>query len=213
MKRLFVAALLLAGLSAPCLADRPVLLITPGGVYQSEVVNGIPGPWIAQEIDVIVQGFGGGTDTPVPVPPVVTPNDPQVASIAAISKTGLKDKAEATAVAAIISSMSKMGLTGANFTQALVMAAPIADTSLKAEGRITKWVKDATAVSNDPVKLKAGVQLAWDVSAASLDTIHSAATATTGAAISEEALNFAQIIQIITMILELLKNIGIIPAA
>lgn len=127
----------------PCFAERPVLLITPSGVYQSVVKDGIPGPWVAQEIDVIVQGFGGpGTPPPkppdIPVPPA---DDPAVISVAAISKTGLKDKAEATAVAAIVDSLSKLGLTGSGFKEALEMAAPIADTSLKAGGRITKWAR------------------------------------------------------------------------
>jgi len=210
MKRLFLFAFAAMSASALMAEDRPILLVTPSGVWQSTVTNGVPGPFVAMPFDVIVQGSGTGA----PLPPVVnppTPGDPVVAQIKTIS-LDLKDQKEATAIAAICNSLAKMGLSGANFKQALEMAAPIADTSLQAGGRITKWAKAATAITVDPVKLVAGLNAAFTVNSATLDTIHAASVAEQGAAVSEEALDFLAIIEIIKMILELLKGLGIIPA-
>lgn len=203
----------MAGLATSVFAaDRPILLVTPSGVWMSTVANGVPGPFVAMPYDVIVQGNNTGD----PVPPVVTPptpnpGDPTVDQIKTIS-LALKDQREATAVAALVNSLSKMGLTGANFKQALEMAAPIADTSMQTGGRIAKWAKAATAITTDPVKLIAGLNAAYTVSSATLDTIHQASLAEPGAAVSGEALDWAQIIQIIQMVLELLKGLGIIPS-
>jgi hypothetical protein len=192
-------------------ADRPILLITPQGVWQSTVTNGVPGPFVAMPYDVIVQG-GNAPDTGPGPAPVPDATDPVVAQVKAISKTELKDQKEATAVAAIVNSLSKMGLTGSNFKQALEMSAPIADTSLQAGGRITKWAKAVLAVTSDPAKMAAGLASAFDVNSATLAAIHSSALDETGAAVSEEALDFVAIIEIIKMIIALLKSLGIVPA-
>ena len=203
MLRVLMAWMLLASV---CLAGRPVILITPKGVYQSEVTNGVPGPWVAIAADVIVQDLAGG---PVP-PPVVTPptDDPIVKRVADISKAVLKDKDEATAVAAIVDSIGKLGLSVAGFKEALEMAAPIADASLSANGRITEWAKQAVLVTSDATKLKAGVSAAFGIQQATLDSIHTAAVNPTEVA-TGEAINWAQVIAIIQMILTLLKNLGI----
>lgn len=210
MSRLLRIQLVLAVLlsASVAFAGRPILLVTPGGVWKAEVVNGVPGPWEAMPYDVIVQDLSPGG----PVPPVVDPpvTDPVVVQIAALSKTTLKDAAEGTAVAAIVSSLSKLGLTGGDFAEALTMAAPIADRSLQAEGRITKWVKDATAITSDAAKLRAGLMSAFGITGATLDTIHAAALAGPDAAITAEALDWKQIIEIIQMIIQLLRNLGII---
>jgi hypothetical protein len=212
MKKFLVYLCVLAFASV-AIAGRPILLVTPSGVFKAEVVNGVPGPWVAQEIDVIIQDLkpggepGPGPD-PGPVPPPVS--DPVVAQIAAISKANLKDVKEATAVASIIDTLSKFGLVGSKFKEALELAGPIADTSMKAEGRINQWIKQALAVTTDAAKLKAGVSSAFAVSAETLDTIHAAAKAGPTAELTAEALDWAQIIQIITMIIELLRNLGII---
>lgn len=193
-------------LASACLADRPILLITPGGVFESKIVNGVPGQWVPLEVDVIVQGLKPGQ----PTPPVVTPpsDDPIVKQIAAISKAGLKDKDEATAVSSIVNSIAKLGLSPESFKQALEMSAPIADTSLGAGGRVTAWSKQALVITSDATKLKAGLISAFDIQQATLDSIHTAA-ANPDAVATGEALNWTQIIQIIQMILELLKNLGI----
>lgn len=187
-------------------ADKPILLITPNGVFQSQVVGGIPGSWVPVEADVIIQGFNTGG----PIPPVVTPpsDDPVVKQIATLSKSVLRDKEEATAVAAIVDSIGKLGLSPENFKQALEMSAPIADASLSASGRITEWTKQALAVSTDPVKLKAGIKSAFSIQQSTLDSIYTAASDPSAIA-TGEAVNWAQIIAIIQMILELLKNLGI----
>ena len=211
MKRFLMFSAVLAGMAVGAMAeDRPVLFVTNKGAWLSTPTNGVPGPFVVLPYDVVVQGSGTST----PVPPVVTPptpGDSVVDQIKTIS-LALKDQREAVAVAALVNSLSKMGLTGANFKQALEMAAPIADTSMQTGGRIAKWAKAATAITTDPVKLIAGLNAAYTVSPATLDTIHQASLAEPGAAVSGEALDWAQIIQIIQMVLELLKGLGIIPS-
>ena len=198
MLRVLMAWMLLV---SACLAGRPVILITPKGVYQSEVTNGVPGPWVAIAADVIVQDLAGG-----PLPPPA--DDPVVKRIATISKAVLKDKDEATAVASIVDSIGKLGLSDESFKQALEMSAPIADASLGANGRITEWSKQALAVTSNAAKLKSGVSSAFDIQQATLDSIHTAAV-NPAAVATGEAINWAQLIQILIMILELLKNLGI----
>lgn len=196
--------------STACLQaeDRSILLVTAKGVWQSDVVNGVPGSFRPVAYDVIVQGLTPGTTPPgAPDPPS---SDPQVMQVSTVSKANLKDKAEATAVAAIVNSLSKMGLKGDAFKQALEMSVPIADSSLQADGRITKWAKEALVISSDPAKLIAGLTQAFDISAASLDTIHGAVVAGPGASLPAEAVDWSQIITIIQMIIQLLQNLGII---
>ena len=94
--RSVLSAFVLLAVSSVAMAEKPLLLVTPNGVWSSEVTAAGPGPWIAQDIDVIVQGFGpgGGPDVPDPKPPV---DDSEISKIVAISKSGLKDKSEAMA--------------------------------------------------------------------------------------------------------------------
>ena len=193
------------------IADGPVLLVTPSGVFRSEVVNGVPGAWVPQQIDVIVQGYGpGSTPTPAPQPPVPAPTDPAVQQVAAISKT-LKDASEATSVAAIIDSLSSAGVKDANLKEALELAAGIADSALKSEGRIAAWVKNATKITTSAATLKAGLSSAWGIQAQTLDVIQQAVASPDGAETAAALdLDAAKIIMIIKTILELLKNLGII---
>ena len=210
MKRFLIACLSFVFTVGAVAEDRSILLVTSKGVWQSNVVDGVPGAFVAMPYDVIIQGAGGGPIPPVDTPTPPAPNDPVVQQIAAISKAELKDKAEATAVAAIVNSLSKMGLTGANFRQALEMSIPIADTSLQSGGRLNKWVKAAVVVTADPAKLIAGLTAAFGVETSALAAIHGASIADPGAAVSDEALDWQQIIMIIQMIIELLKNLGIL---
>ena len=207
MLRLLVLMLVGGCCTSTSFADRPIFLVTPGGVFQSVVAtNGTPGPWVQIDADVIVSGFTPGK----PVPPGDTPptSDPVVAQIAVISKSVLKSKDEATAVAAIIDSVGKLNLSSTAFKEALEMAAPIADASLSAEGRITDWAKQALLVTADAVKLRAGVSSAFGIQQTTLDSIYAAAVDPASVA-TGEAVNWAQIIAIIQMILTLLKNLGI----
>ena len=194
-------------MASACLAERPILLVTPAGVFQSVVdSSGKPGPWVPIAADVIVQGFTTGTPTPpVPIPPV---DDAVVKQVAAISKAVLRDKEEATAVAAIVDSIGKMNLSPTAFKEAIEMSAPIADASLSANGRITEWAKQAVAVTTDAAKLKAGVLSAFGIQQSTLDSIHDSAV-NPESTVTGEAVNWAQIIAIIQMILTLLKNLGI----
>lgn len=211
MKRsLYVLCAVMACLSVvQAMADGPILLVTPQGVFQSDVVANRPGPWKPVSIDVIVQGFTpGGGGPPVVIPPGNA--DPLVQKVADLSKAILRDKEEGTAVAAIIDALAKSGLTGESLEDALTLSAPLADSSLKADGRIVRWVKDALAVTTDPGKLSAGVRTAFGISTATTDMIVAQASRAEGAAVAEEALDFAAIIQIITMIIDLLTKLGII---
>lgn len=195
------------------LADGPVLLVTPQGVYRSEVVNGVPGAWVPQQIDVIVQGFSGSPVPPTGQPPVANPpgsTDPVVQQVAAVSKT-LKDAAEATSVAAIIDSLSSAGVKDANLKEALELAAGIADSALKSEGRIAAWVKNATKITTSAAKLKAGLSSAWGIQAQTLEVIQQAVASPDGAETAAALdLDAAKIILIIKTILDLLRNLGII---
>lgn len=206
MNRLF-AILAMLTMAVPAMADRPIFLVTPTGVFQSVVdASGKPGPWVPIAADVIVQGFSNQPNpTPTPIPPST---DPQVLQIATLSKTVLKDKDDATAVAALVDSIAKLNLSPTDFKQSMEMAAPIIDASLGAADRITNWSKAALLITADPTKLKAGLADAWGVEQATLDTIHAAAVNPTPES-TERAVNWAQLISIIQTILTLLQNLGI----
>lgn len=205
MNRLICALLSLVVMAGSAMADRPIFLVTPTGVYQTIVdSSGKPGPWTPIAADVIVQGFSNNPHTP-PIPPST---DPVVLQIATLSKTGLKDKDDATAVAALIDSVARLNLSQQDFKESLEMAAPIIDSSLGAADRITTWAKAALLITTDPKKLKAGLADAWGVEQATLDDIHAAATEPNEAN-TAKAVNWAQLITIIQTILTLLKNLGI----
>lgn len=211
-----LTALIALCLSASSLAaDRVIILVTPSGVYQSTVASGVPGPWVpASNVDVIVQGFvAPGPSPPSPGPPVPQPpdEDPIVQRVAIAAKS-LKDKQEATACAAMVNSLTKLGLSGADFVEALTLAAPIMDAQLGAEGRIIAFGKAATAITSDAGKLISGITAAWGVSLIpSLETIHREAVAKTDAsALPAEAISLAIIIQVIQLIIELLTKLGVI---
>lgn len=207
MTRLFSVMLAVVTMACSALADRPIFLVTPTGVYQSVVdASGKPGPWTPIAADVIVQGFSNQPNPgPTPIPPS---SDPLVLQVATLSKTSLKDKDDATAIAALIDSIAKLNLPQQDFKESLEMAAPIIDASLGASERITKWTKAALLITTDPKLLKAGLADAWGVEQATLDTIHAAATNPT-AETTEKAVNWAQLISIIQTILTLLQNLGI----
>lgn len=191
-------------------ADGPILLVTPQGVFQSDVVGNRPGPWKPVSIDVIVQGFTPGGGPPITIPPGGDNSDPVVQQVSTLSKSILKDKSEATAVASIVDALGKAGLTGEAFKEAIELSAPLADSSLQTDGRVTKWVKEATKISTDPAKLSAGVRAAFGIDAATTDMVIEQANRPEGAALPEEALDLALIIQLISMIIDLLTKIGII---
>lgn len=207
MNRLICALLSLVAMAGSAMADRPIFLVTPTGVYQSNVdASGKPGPWTPIAADVIVQGFSNQPNPgPTPNPPST---DPVVLQIATLSKTGLKDKDDATAVAALIDSVARLNLSQQDFKESLEMAAPIIDSSLGAADRITKWAKAALLITTDPKKLKAGLADAWGVEQVTLDEIHAAATEPNEAN-TAKAVNWSQLITIIQTILTLLKNLGI----
>ncbi|TXH55173.1 MAG: hypothetical protein E6Q97_09335, partial [Desulfurellales bacterium] len=207
--QVFVTLFVLCGV---VLADRPILLVTPNGVYQTDVVNGVPGAWKPAAFDVIVQGFGNGGGT-TPIPPgngggdnTPNPTDPTVSTIANLAKALLKDKTEATAVAAVVDSLVKNGLSGAELKESLELSAPIVDSSLKSEGRITKFFTEALKITDDGPKLVAGISSGWGIAATTISTIRTAAASDgppTG-----EALDFAAVIALIQTIISILQRLG-----
>lgn len=210
MLQVFVCLFVLCGV---VLADRPILLVTPNGVYQTDVVNGVPGAWKPAAFDVIVQGFGNGGGT-TPIPPgnggndTPDPTDPTVSTIANLAKALLKDKTEATAVAAVLDSLVKNGLSGTDLKESIELSAPIVDSSLKAEGRVTKFFTEALKITDDGAKLISGVRAAWGVEAETIATIRTAAASDgppTG-----RAIDFAAIIAIIQTIISILQRLGVI---
>ena len=207
MNRLFSVLLAVVTMAGSVMADRPIFLVTPSGVYQSVVdSNGKPGKWEAIAADVIVSGF---SNQPNPVPTPDPPSsDPLVLQIATLSKTGLKDKDDATAIAALIDSVARLNLSQQDFKESMEMAAPIIDSSLGAADRITKWTKAALLITTDAKKLKAGLADAWGVEQVTLDEIHAAATQPTEEN-TAKAVNWSQLITILQTILTLLKNLGI----
>lgn len=188
--------------------ERPVLLITPQGVYESKVVNGVPGSWVAVSADVIVQGFNNVPNPPGdgPKPPVEV--DKVIEQIQTVSKMVLKSTDEAVAVGTLLNSLQKLNLKPDEFKQALVMAAPIVDEALQTGGRINQWAKQSLAITTDVVKLKAGLLMAFEIPPGTFGSIQ-AALDNPSAPATEEAFNFLKIIEIIKLILDLLKNLGI----
>ncbi len=211
MRQKLIALLVFSMLASPVLAGRPILLVTPQGVFQADVTNGVPGPWLPMQMDVIVQGF----NVPIPPDPVPPPTeDPVVQQVKALSDAEhsadapyLKDKAEGTAVAALVEALGKLALTGAKFKEALEMAAPIADAQMQSGGRITRWSKSVLAVTTDPAKIKAGVIAAWDIAQASLDSIGAAYQQPAETAVTGEALDWLAIIELLRIIIPLIRSL------
>jgi hypothetical protein len=203
-------------------ADRPLILVTPAGVWQSTPTDGVPGPWVALNADVIVQGFGSGGDTggggggdtgggsdPAPTDPVVT-------AVATTAKQHLQTAQEAVAVASMISSVAGR-TTPDKFAAAMQRAADIADGFLQASGRIEKFVQAALRITADPVVLRRGIESAFGLSSADLQRVTAAVAsgrasdlpaAVQGDAAS--AVDFQQILQLIEFILDLLERLGLL---
>lgn len=212
MRQKLIALLVFSMLASPALADRPILLVTPRGVWQAEVTDGVPGPFVAKPYDVIVQGFSNVPVPPdepdPPVPPVPPTEDPVIKQVKALSGAPyLKDKAEGTAVAALVDALVKLTLTGARFKEALEMAAPIADAQMQSGGRITRWSKSVLAVTTDAAKIKAGVVAAWDIAQTSLDSIGAAYAQPADAAVTGEALDWMLIIEMLRIIIPLIMRL------
>lgn len=211
MKRFLISLCICVSIPVSAFAaTKPILLVTPAGVFRAEVVDGVPGPWVPQNIDVIVQGFPTGPNPPGPDDPPVPPEtDPVVSKVATLSKDILKTEENGQAAAALVDTLGQQGLSGTKFTEALHLTAPIMDSQMGAKGKISAWSKQVTNISEDPGKISSGVRQAFNLSKADLDAI-AAAVKSPGEPVAEEALDFVSIIKIIQMILELLKNLGVI---
>lgn len=194
--------------------DVDLLFISrQGGVFISEVKDGVPGPYVKKNYVVTIQGFGSGTPSPNPDPnpnPNPNPSDPETDRVANISKSVLGSSLEAMAAAAIVDALYKQGLKGADFVAMLNMSLPIGDTQLKSEGRLKKWGEQVTApfagnpASVDPVKIKAGLVKAFNLPATSLAGI---AEAVETGEVPQSAIDFQMIITLILAILNLLSKL------
>lgn len=196
----FLSLLFMAGCcTGQCLADRPIFLVTPAGVFRSDIgPDGRPKPWEIITAYAIVDGFTPTEPQPpmpdpptIPVPPV---SDPIVEQIAAISKATIRDKNEATAVAAIIDTIVKMNLPASDFKEVFEIAISMADESLGLDRRMIEWTTQVFAVTEDPVKMKAGLVSAFGVDP---ETLHSIETG--------KSLDFAKLIMVLQKIVELIE--------
>lgn len=193
-------------------ADQPILLVTPKGAWQIPVTDGIPGAPVPANFTVIVQGFNGGGTTPNPPEPPKPDDDPIVSQVADLSSR-LNDKAEGTAAAALVNSLAKMGLTGKDLKDAILLAAPIMDTQLKSGNRISTWAKAVTDITVDRDKIISGILKAWNIDPELLGAIHAAAVRenrTPEQVKASEGFDITAVFGIIQMIIQLLKSLGIL---
>lgn len=207
---IFLAALLFC---LPSLAaDRPTLIITPSGVWQIDYVGDVPQAPRAVDYDVIVRGFSTspGPTPGDPVPPVT--DSPAVQAVATISKSVLKDASEATAVYAVIEALQGAGLTGPEFAERLSDFAGLIDTQVGAGGRITKWIDQVIAATKTPdgaVKasdLLTGLKRAFIIDKAAAELVATEAAGAPGTPITEQAIDFVKLIELIRLILDLIKT-------
>ena len=206
---IFIAALLFC---LPSLAaDRPTLIITPSGVWQIDYDGDTPQAPRPVDFDVIVRGFNtGGGPAPQPDPP--STDSPAVQAVATISKATLKDAAEATAVYAVIEALQGAGLTGPEFAERLSDFAGLIDAQVGASGRITKWIDQviaATKAADGSVKasdLLTGLKRAFTIDRAAVALVSAEARDAPGTPITEQAVDFVKLIELIRLILDLIKT-------
>lgn len=172
----FVLALIL---SAPAFADKPILLVTPKGVFLAEVTDGVPGAFAPANFDVIVQGFGGGggPGSPPVGPPTPPVSDPTVKAITELAKAMLKNKEEATAVSAMIETLIAAGIKPDELKEAVKAYYGIVDQAINAEGRVIAFLDKLMELTVDPAKIKAGLSVAWAVEGSEVNRLREAARA------------------------------------
>ena len=193
-------------------ADRPTLIITPSGVWQIDYVGDVPQAPRAVDFDVIVRGFdtSPGPTPGDPIPPIT--DSPAVQAVATISKAVLKDAGEATAVYTVVQALQSAELTGPEFADRLSDFAGLIDTQVGASGRITKWVDQVIAAIKTPdgavkaADLLTGLKRAFPIEKATTDLVSVEAAAAPGTAISEQAIDFVKLIELIRLILDLIKT-------
>ena len=212
MSRFLPLILLLCFCTKSQSADRPTLIITPSGVWQIDYDGDTPRAPRPVDYDVIVRGFSTspGPTPGDPVPP--STDSPAVQAVATISKATLKDAAEATAVYAVIEALQGAGLTGPEFAERLSDFAGLIDTQVGASGRITKWIDQviaATKAADGSVKaadLLTGLKRAFTIDRSAVALVSAEARDAPGTPITEQAVDFVKLIELIRLILDLIKT-------
>lgn len=204
---LSLLALLIASVAV---ADNPILLITPKGVYIAEVENGVPGEFKPFAGDVILRGFGS-PPTPKPDDPgSPVPDSPEVLRIATISKTILKDADEATKVYSVVDAIRGATSSNKEFSDRLSDLAGLIDAQMKAEGRVTRWIDQIISIVPEgglkPPDVLSGLKKAFSINLVTAAVIAAEASQPVGSQIHEKAVDFIKLIELIRLIIEIISN-------
>jgi len=218
LRALTVLVLLLATIAEA--GERRMILVTPKGVWEAVVVDGVPGQLKAIDADVVVQGFGNDGNVPTPPNDDEDDNDGEEDLTAAEKKakelaaTTLNSKREALAAHAIIRTLVDEGLVGDDFFDAFDLAGDVADGSYRAEGRIKLYVKTATSLlrSGDVTRedLMTGLSSAYGIGSSTVAAVRGAVSGDSADTETIEALGLGELIALIKAIIELLKLGGIL---
>ena len=190
--------------------EKPILIVTPQGVWQINFVDGKPQSPIAADVTVIVQGFGNDPAPKPPEPPVTDQTVDRVASASVSPYLG--SKAEAVACAALIDSLGQAGLSGEQLKAAMKVAVPIVDTHMGSGGRVVSWSGKVLEITTDPAKIKQGLTKAWSLSEAAYTAMDAAVSGRDMAAAESEAvagIDIAKIMQLIMTIVTILQQLGL----
>lgn len=197
------------------MAGEKMVLYTPTGVYECVVTSSGPSDWVlvydARGADVSVKGFGGDIGKPDPPadPDEPDPADPVVQKVADISKAVLNDDNDATAVYAIVETVA--GNTPKDrFLEAMRLSIGIADGSLDADGRFEEWLRQVSSETSDPVKMMAGLRVAFDVDRAAVQAVYD--TLEAGDDEVEDShlfgIDIAGLLAVIKLVMELLDKLS-----
>lgn len=230
-----IVAILVVLWTAVSLAG-PTLVVTKSGYYlMTQDANGVP---VTEKVTSVVVLGDPGTPVP-PSPPPTTALSDKIEALSKTGDVAFKDAGEATAVALIFNVLQKQTasgrLTGNNVKLAIDQTIAVVGGSLGAKERFEKWMAAVAATPGwtytaagladavtgvtkafnlDPgiLKVVADESIKGFAAGASSQEIAKAVTDQLGGAAlgTEQAFSIDMIIQLITMILSLLKSLGIL---